>query len=290
MNERLFFGLFLAAAVSGGHAAAGEGVFPYRVGRFEVFLLVEAERPGNTAILADADAAVLQSLIPEGGFTGSTNAILVRMPGRNILIDAGTGQQGALIERMASIGVRPEQIDDVLITHLHGDHFGGLLQNGAPAFPRARVHLSAPEHAFFTEERPNEAAVAALAAYADRISTFEPRELGTRLRMLLPGITPIAAYGHTPGHTPGHTLFLIESRGERLLVIGDLLHVAPVQFAMPEISAVFDIDPVAAAATRRRVLSFAAENRIPVAGMHIAYPGIGMVGFDGDGFSFTPEE
>jgi hypothetical protein len=101
---------------------------------------------------------------------------------------------------------------------------------------------------------------------------------------LFPGITPIAAYGHTPGHT----VFQIENDGAKLLIIGDLLHVALIQFAIPEISAIFDIDPVEAAVTRRLFLAYAAENQIPMGGMHILNPGIGTVETDGDGFKFTP--
>jgi len=100
----------------------------------------------------------------------------------------------------------------------------------------------------------------------------------------LPGIKPIAAYGHTPGHTA----FLIEEGKGRLLIAGDFLHVALVQFPAPDVSATYDVDPKAAAAARRQLLAFAANNKIPIGGMHIVYPAIGAVEAAGTGFKFVP--
>jgi len=314
MKRDIIFGLILGVITSGGCSSvrdagsagdavsAKDGIFSYRVGRFEVYLLVESERPGNTGILSGADESILQKFIPETGFYHSANAVLIRVPvpfrgRRNILIDTGTGRQGEpIFEKIKKLGVEPDQIDAVLITHLHGDHFGGLVREGKAAFPRAKVYLSAREYNFFTKEQPNEAAIAALALYGSvgnagsggdadsRVITFEPGGLGSASKALLPGITPIAAYGHTPGHT----VFMVENRREKLLVLGDLLHVALVQFPVPEISATFDMDPVTSAVMRRQVMAYAAENKIPVAGMHIVYPGIGYVEAKGEGFRFIP--
>jgi len=108
--------------------------------------------------------------------------------------------------------------------------------------------------------------------------------LGAAYRELLPGITAIANYGHTPGHT----VFLVENSGAKLIIAGDFLHVALVQFPNPDISATFDMDQSAAAASRRQILDYAARNNIPVGGMHIVYPGIGNVQADGSGYRFIP--
>jgi glyoxylase-like metal-dependent hydrolase (beta-lactamase superfamily II) len=108
-------------------------------------------------------------------------------------------------------------------------------------------------------------------------------ELGQKSSEIVHGISPIAAYGHTPGHTA----FLLESGVEKLLIIGDLLHVALVQFPIPEISATYDMDQKAAATIRRQLLDYAAKNNVPVVGMHIVYPGMGNVSVDGAGFKFT---
>jgi len=262
-----------------------EGTFSFKVGQFEVIMLVEAERDGNTGILIDADEEVLEQYIPADGFRHTANAFLVKTGIQNILIDTGTGADGIIVEKLIKLGVQPEEINAVLITHLHFDHFGGLTKDGEAVFPNASVYLSRPELEYFGITNVNERAVEALAPYDLQLVTFFPDELETFEKTeLLPGITPIAAFGHTPGHT----LYQIENGSEKLLIIGDLLHVALVQFAIPEISATFDIDPAEAAVTRRQVLSYAAENGIPVGGMHIVNPGIGRVEIDGEGFKFTP--
>jgi glyoxylase-like metal-dependent hydrolase (beta-lactamase superfamily II) len=283
MKVVLFLVLF-ASVLAGGFAMENDGIFTMQVGQFEVTMLVESEREGSTAIIPSAGADILARNIPAAGFRHTANAFLVRSPSQTILVDAGTGAGGVLLNKLQSIGVEPANVDTILITHLHGDHFGGLHQNGRALFPNARVYLSRLEHDHFTRIAPNENAVRALNAYGARLQTFDPAPLTGNPRELLPGITPIAAYNHTPGHT----VFLVESNGQKLLIIGDLLHVALVQFPHPEISATFDMDPQGSAAIRRQILSYAAANRIPVGGMHIVYPGIGNVEAAGNGFRFTP--
>ena len=288
MKKLLLLGLVLSVMIGVAcekvETPVVEGTFSFMVGEFEVIMLVEAEREGNSAILVDADEEVLSRFIPAEGFLHTANAFLVKANGLNILIDAGTGVDGILVEKIKALGIQPEEINAVLITHLHFDHFGGLLLDGQAAFPNAEVYLSVQEYEYFIVTNPNQRAVDALAPYSLQIVTFAPAELNAEQKTpLFSGITPIAAFGHTPGHT----VFQIENNGEKLLIIGDLLHVALVQFAIPEISATFDIDPVEAAQTRRQILTYAAENQISVGGMHIVYPGIGTVEVDGEGFKLT---
>jgi len=141
------------------------------------------------------------------------------------------------------------------------------------------------EFEYFTKTNVNQGAAAALAPYSASscITTFQPGELAAPVEVL-PGIKAIAAYGHTPGHT----IFQIEDSGAKFLIIGDLLHIALVQFPLPGISATYDMDQNAAASIRRQVLDYAAANKIPVGGMHIVYPAVGSVEVDGTGFKFTP--
>jgi len=285
MKKMMMMGLILGA-VTGGYADERDGIFSYKVGQFDVFLLVESQRAGNAGILVGASESILSRYIPATGFQHSANAILIKAPGQNILVDTGTGAGGIVLEKIKSLGVAPEQIDAVLITHLHGDHFGSLQSGGRAVFPNAKIYLSNRELEFFTKTNVNQGAVAALAPYSSRTVTFEPGVLtasGQGLPEILPGIKAIAAYGHTPGHT----VFQIENGGAKFLIIGDLLHVAVVQFPLPNISATYDADQSQAAAIRRQVLDYAARNRIAIGGMHIAYPGIGTVETDGTGFKFT---
>ena len=126
--------------------------------------------------------------------------------------------------------------------------------------------------------------MAALALYGDRVLDFDACELGSAYKELLPGITAIANYGHTPGHTA----FLVGDGSDKLIIAGDFLHIALVQFPVPDISASYDVDPKAAAVARRQIMDYVAKNKIPIGGVHIVYPGIGMVETDGTGFRFLP--
>jgi glyoxylase-like metal-dependent hydrolase (beta-lactamase superfamily II) len=130
----------------------------------------------------------------------------------------------------------------------------------------------------------NRAAVAALAPYSARTRTFQPGKLGGVLQELLPGVTPIAAFGHTPGHT----VYLLESDSNKLLIWGDLMHVQDIQFPAPDVSVSYDTDPRAAATVRKQILDYVARNRIPVAGMHLVYPAVGAVMAEAGGFRFVP--
>ena len=280
----MFMGLIFGVLTSGCSGDESDGIFSYRVGQFEVYMLVESARDGSSNILVGAGEDVLSRYIPSEGFKHSANAFLIKAPGQNILIDTGTGAGGIIIEKLRSLGVQPQDINAVLITHLHGDHFGSLANGGQAVFPNAKIYLSAIEFDYFTKTNVNQGAATALAPYAAQTVTFEPAQPGQRLTEILPGIFPIAAYGHTPGHT----IFQIENGGQKLLIIGDLLHVALVQFPVPEISATYDMDQSGAASVRRQVLNYAAQNKIPVGGMHIVYPGMGNVEVDGSRFMFTP--
>ncbi|MDR2952620.1 MAG: MBL fold metallo-hydrolase [Treponema sp.] len=247
-------------------------------------MLSESQRDGNTGILIGADDALLKRYIPKEGFKSAVCAFLVKTGSQNILIDTGTGSGGIIVDKVKKLLGGTDKVDAVLITHLHGDHFGSLHEGGKAVFPKAKVWLSAKEREYFTKTRVNQGAVSALAPYGERVVTFDPPELGTGGKEILPGISAIAAYGHTPGHV----LFMIENGGEKLLIVGDLLHVAPVQFPRPDISATYDSDAAVAATVRKQVLDYAAKNKIPIGGMHLAYPGIGTVSVEGTGFNFTP--
>jgi glyoxylase-like metal-dependent hydrolase (beta-lactamase superfamily II) len=275
------------ASTSGGIASYSEsdGIFSYKLGQFEVYMLVEGERIGNADILVGADKALLERYIPATGFKHTANAFLVKAPGKNYLFDTGTGAGGVIFDKVKKLGVANDKVDAILITHLHGDHFGGLQKDGEALYPNAKLYLSAKEHEYFTKTNVNQGAVAALAPYNNRLTTFEPGAFGSS-QELLSGVSPVASYGHTPGHT----VFLLESTGSAMIIAGDYLHIALVQFPNPDISASYDMDKQQAAASRRQILDYAAKNKIPIGGMHVVYPGIGTVEADGNGYKFTPSK
>ena len=253
---------------------------PYKVGDFEVYVLVEGERSGNTGILLNASEELLERYIPEEGFNHTTNAFLIKTSEQIILVDTGTGSQGTILNKIKEIGIESTEIDIVLLTHLHFDHFGGLATEGVANFPNAKIYVSTKEHEYFTHENANQLAIDVLNIYSERLVIFEPSELGSDYTELISGVIAIANYGHTPGHT----IYLLENKDEKLIIAGDFLHLALVQFAHPEISATFDVDPETAAISRKAILEYAANKQIPIGGMHIVYPAIGNVSKDNGGF------
>lgn len=275
--------VFMCGVLLGVTAASGftaeEGIFSYKVGRFEVFTLVENQGQGRSSLLIGANARDIEQYVPGGTYQSETNTFLIRAGDALILVDTGFG--GAVFDHLKRLGVDPAQVDAVLLTHMHGDHIGGLQKGGKPLFPRATVYLAQEEREFWANSAN---AVAALAPYGDKVVTFRPGELGAAVPELLPGITPIAAFGHTPGHT----LYLVQSGTEKLLIWGDLMHVQGIQFPLPGVSVTYDTDPAAAAAIRARVLEYAARNRIPIGGMHLVYPAVGTVIPQGDGYRLVP--
>lgn len=273
--------------------AQEKNVFTFNVGNVEVQLLSEGQQPGNTGILIGATPEQHQKSMPEGGFTTAMNAFLIRTEGKNILIDTGVGRN--LFDNLKSLNVNAEQIDAVLITHAHGDHIGGLLQNGQASFPNATLYLSQPEYDFWTsDEMMNQAEEnrragflalrSVVEVYKERLHLFTPDELDANATMLFPEIQGIATYGHTPGHT----VFMVGSDKEKLLIWGDLTHVLPVQMRYPHLAVTYDVDTEQAVASRLKILEYVSKNHIPIAGMHIAYPAIGNIKENADGgYEFT---
>jgi glyoxylase-like metal-dependent hydrolase (beta-lactamase superfamily II) len=225
----------------------------------------------------------------------SVNAFLVQSGGRTVLVDTGAGTKayptlGRLPNSLTAAGVSPGDVDAVVLTHLHIDHWGGLTTNaGAAAFPRAELVLPAGEAAYWLDAAtaavaPDDArprftgAQAAVAPYRDRMRTFEDGDA-------VPGLRAVPL----PGHAPGHTGYLIEDGGARLLIWGDVMHVPDVQAPRPEVGIMFDSDPAAAVAFRRRVLDMVAGEGLMVAGMHLHFPGFVHVTRAGDGYALIPE-
>ncbi|MDR2053815.1 MAG: MBL fold metallo-hydrolase [Treponema sp.] len=278
MNKTPAFVLLSLMTVN---AFGADTIFSYRLGRFDVYTLVENRGLGRDSILIGAGADDVKRYLGTS-FQSETNVFLIRTPDRNILVDTGFGT--TLFESMKTLGISPGQIDAVLLTHMHGDHIGGLQRDGKPLFPNAKVYLARQERDYWTRTNINRNAIDALAAYGANVETFLPGEPGSAIRELLPGITAVAAFGHTPGHTA----FQVESGGRRLLIWGDLMHAEGIQFPLPDVSVSYDTDPAAAAAVRRKILAYAVSNNIPIAGMHLLYPAIGSVRAQDGGYRLVP--
>jgi glyoxylase-like metal-dependent hydrolase (beta-lactamase superfamily II) len=285
MKPGILYSVFLGAMAVKGLAGEEKTIFSFKVGVFEVYTLVENRGAGGPSILLGAAEDQLKQYIPGGSYASEVNTFLIRGQNHTILVDTGFG--AALFDHLKTLKVSPGDVDAILITHLHGDHFGGLQKNGRALFPNARVYLAQQERDFWVNTDSagySSAAAAALAPYAGRVETFSPAPLNAPRRELLPGISPIAAFGHTPGHS----LFLFDSEGQKLLIWGDLTHVQDIQFPLPEISVSYDTDPAAAAAVRKAVLEYAAATNTAIGGMHLVYPAIGTLRAQGAGYRFTP--
>ena len=250
-----------------------------RVGAYEVYVLQEGAGDGDTGILIDAPAEVLTKCAPEGTYPTATNAVLVRRGDHIWLVDTGYGR--TIFDKMAALGIAPGDVDEVLLTHMHGDHIGGMLRNGEKAFPNATVSLAQAEFDHWSGAG-NEAALGIFSAYGDAVRKFSPVKIDTPME---DGVTPVAAYGHTPGHT----IFMVKNGAESLLIWGDLTHAMAIQIPHPEISVRYDTDPAAARESRLEVLRHIAANNIPVVGMHIPATTAGRVVAGTNGYEFRTD-
>ena len=220
------------------------------------------------------------------------NSFLIRHRGKLILSDAVTGQAlqpiqknlGKLPANLRAIGVDPAAIDVVMLTHLHSDHSMGLLDEAKQkVFPNAELIVHQVEAEFWLDRtlQPGDHERLVRNSNAQRAVTAPYRIRRITDGEVLPGITAMLR----PGHTPGHTNWLIESGGDRLLIWGDIVHLAAVQLARPEARLIYDVDTDLAAATRQKVLEWAADERLTVAGAHVGFPGFGSVTRSGDRFA-----
>ncbi|RTQ31347.1 MBL fold metallo-hydrolase [Variovorax gossypii] len=226
----------------------------------------------------------------------SVNGYLINTGSKLVLVDTGAGglfgpTLGNLQANLKAAGYQPDQVDDVLITHMHGDHVGGLVQDGKLVFPNATIHAGQEDADFWLNKANLEkasaemkgffqGAMASLNPYVEA-GKFKGMKGGTELA---PGIRAVPAHGHTPGHN----IYVVESKGQKLVLWGDLMHVAAVQFAQPQITISFDVDSKPAAAERKKAYADAAKGRYLVGSAHLPFPGLGHVRAEGKGYVWVP--
>ena len=271
-------------------------IFTQTVGSAKVSLLSEGQHTGNSATLIGATSEMFREFAPDSTYPSATNAFLVQLSGHTILIDAGYGRR--LHQNLQSLGITAEQIDMVVLTHLHGDHIGGMLHDGKPAFPNATVYVSRAEYDYWTNDEAMNSlpenrrggfagARNVLETYKNRLQVINVREIGETPELLAPGFYGIAAYGHTPGHTA----FMVESGSDKFLIWGDITHATAIQMPYPAVAVTYDSNPGQAAATRFKVMDYVTRHHIPVAGAHIAYPGMGkLLDNRHQGYLFQPAD
>ena len=230
----------------------------------EVIALQDNAKPRVMAAALFADTApegLITSLGLDEGVPASVCAFLMKSEGKHILFDAGNGNNDSqLLAGLSASGVQPELIDYIMITHMHGDHIGGLTKDGKAVFENATLYIPQAEYDGWVamgEERSAQMR-AVIAVYGSRVEIFAENEA-------LPcGIKAITA----TGHTPGHTLY----RADKALIAGDIMHGVALQLEHPEVCARFDMDHANAISSRKSVIEMAKAEGLTLYGMHFPAP------------------
>jgi glyoxylase-like metal-dependent hydrolase (beta-lactamase superfamily II) len=258
-----------------------DGPFPAPLDSFVEFERAEVERLTGRRI----DETVILPV----------NSYLLKLGPKWALVDTGCGPSygptlGQLPENLRTLGVRPEAIEHVLLTHIHPDHALGLIDAaGEAVFPNAELIVHEQEANFWLDHDPSESAdervqrnrskgQGATRPYRERMRIVNAGEV-------LPGVTAILLAGHTPGHTGWH----IHSGSDGVLIWGDIVHFPAVQVPRPDAALVFDSDRQAARETRQRTFDRVAADRLRVAGAHLDFPGFGYIVRHGAGYQFEPD-
>lgn len=315
LSRRYFLRAALAvAAVASGTAAlpaaaqtapaamqAQPGYYRVKIGAINVTALSDGTVPQALhELLTNTTPGEVDQLLAHAHLAypveASVNAYVIELGTRLVLVDTGAGSYygptlGHLLANLRAGGYQPEQITDVLLTHIHTDHSGGLLNGSQRAFPNATLHVSKAETDFWLSDASLAKAPADARHYFQEArATVQPYVAAGKVRTftgngeLFPGLRTIAS----PGHTPGHTFYALESQGQKLLFWGDVMHVAAVQFPKPAVTIVYDANSSQAAATRQQAYAEAAKQGYWVAVDHVSFPGIGHVRAAGNAYEWVP--
>ena len=273
-----------AAAESAMLGSVSAGFDRFRLGAFEVTTLMAGNRTvekpqesfGLNVSPEDFAAAATANFIPADKAQFYFTPTVVNTGTELVLFDTGLNPEG-ITGALAGAGYAPDQVDVVVLTHMHPDHIGGLAGETGATFGKARLVTGAVEHNFWMGAA-NEGFDAKVRPLNDRITFVD--DAGS----VAGGITSMAAFGHSPGHMG----YVIESDGQRLVITADTANHFVWSLAHPDWEVKFDMDKAAAAATRRAVFGMLAADRVPFIGYHMPFPSLGFVEAQGDGFRYVP--
>jgi glyoxylase-like metal-dependent hydrolase (beta-lactamase superfamily II) len=279
--------------------------YALKVGEIDVLVVSDGVLPLPSAMLAhNADPAVRAAwlddmFLPRDAFDWALNVVVVRSGGKTILIDAGLGSDpdlhlpraGQTIKRLEAAGIDLASVTDVVLTHMHMDHVGGLLVDGVKERLRKdlRIHVAAAEVKFW--ESPDFSRVSMPPGFPDALRSAAKRfrkEYDSQIRLFEEQheVAPGVVVARTGGHTPGHSVVRLASGGDRLMFAGDA--VFTVGFEHPDWHNGFEHDPEEAARVRVRLLRELAESKELLVATHMPFPSIGRVAADGDAFRWVP--
>ncbi|MCU6497388.1 MBL fold metallo-hydrolase [Rugamonas sp. A1-17] len=284
---------FAAAPLAGTNAP---GFFRVMLGDFEVTAISDGtvDLPMNKLLQqpqAKTDQELARAYLASPLET-SVTGYLVNTGTKLVLIDTGAGNLfgptlGKLLANLKASGYQPEQVDEVLITHMHPDHVGGLAANGQAAFPNATVRADRHDADYWLSQANMDKAPAdSKGFFQGAMASVGPYAASQHLKPfdgtteITPGIRAVASYGHTPGHIS----YLVESKGKKLLLVGDLIHAGAVQFDHPEVTIGFDSDPKAAASARQQAFTAAAKDGTLIGAAHLPFPGLGHLRSNGKAY------
>ncbi|WP_424245240.1 glyoxylase-like metal-dependent hydrolase (beta-lactamase superfamily II) [Elusimicrobium posterum] len=265
-----------------------ENIAKYQLGDFTVYSLSDSHGTVKESLIGNADKTILERAKRPGWDDNSVNYFLLDAGAEKILFDAGLPAQsgGKIMANLKQVGVKAQDITMVVLTHMHGDHIGGMLDaKGNKAFPNANIFVGAEEAAYWSDETQTGQgflnARNVMKVYEGAVVKFAKKT------QILPSVQSVPLFGHTPGHTG----YWVESNGQKLLIWGDVIHAA-VQFDNPEIFLTYDVDPKTATKTRKSILKKAASSKnTKLAGMHLEGHGLGVVEKEGkSGYKFTLEQ
>lgn len=291
----------IAQASAAMQKSSAPGYYRFMLGEFEITALSDgtvklAVEKLLTNIKPESLSKALHQHHLGSPLETSVNAYLINTGSKLVLIDSGAGQLfgptlGKLAAHITAAGYQAAQVDEIYITHMHADHFGGLTSAGQALFPNAIVRADQHDVDYWLHPANLEQAPADKKATYERVMAsfkpymqaghFQPFEGNTELA---PGISAIASHGHTPGHS----IYQIESKGEKLMLWGDLMHVAAVQFEQPGVTITFDSDSKAAAKQRQKAYAEAASQTYLVGAAHLSFPGLGYLRKQGNGYVWMP--
>ena len=292
-----------AAPASTPPATQQAGFYRFSVGGVQVVALSDGTVQQDLHALLHMKPAQTDQLLQRGFLANpveaSINAYLVYAGDRLALVDTGAGAffgpgaGGKLVASLQAVGVEPAQISDVLITHIHTDHSGGLVDaQGERVFANATIHVGKADVDFFLAPGNQQGVRGYDKAYFEQGTTaLGPYVKSGQVRPFTGAveIVPGIRSRPTPGHTPGHAFFVLQSRGEALEFIGDILHVQAVQMPRPDVTIAYDVVPSDAKAQRLQQFARLAKERRMVAAAHLPYPGLGHLRNEGKGrYAFVP--